>query len=209
MRRAVFLDRDGVINRKAAAGKYVTRWEEMQILPGVATAIGRLNRAAFLVIVVSNQRCVAKGLITPAELDALHERLREKLAREGASIDAIYYCPHERYPLCGCRKPAPGMLFGAARAHGVDLSRSWMIGDSEADVAAGRNAGSKTALLGTRPERGRSDGDLRNADLRAPSLVEAVRQILKLDKVPSNLRARKPPASRSPEHKPFRPHHLA
>ncbi len=117
MKRAAFLDRDGVINRKPPEGQYVTRWEEMQILPGVAEAIASLSGAGFCAIVVSNQRCVAKGLLTILELDSIHQRLCQKLAKAGAEITEVYYCPHDEHPPCGCRKPAPGMLLGAARAH--------------------------------------------------------------------------------------------
>jgi D-glycero-D-manno-heptose 1,7-bisphosphate phosphatase len=173
MIRAAFLDRDGVINRKAREGEYVIRWEEMQILPGVSEAIALLNQAGFLVIVVSNQRCVAKGLITVDELEVLNGRLGETLARAGATVDAIYYCPHEMQPPCRCRKPQPGMLLDAARIHDINLAASWMIGDSDIDVEAGRSAGCKTARLlsaGERPDC--------NADLVAPSLRDVVEEIL-------------------------------
>jgi D-glycero-D-manno-heptose 1,7-bisphosphate phosphatase len=171
--RAAFLDRDGVINRKAREGEYVTRWEEMQILPGAPEAIAQLNQAGFRVIVVSNQRCVAKGLITAADLEALHRRLCEVLATAGARIDAIYHCPHELQPPCLCRKPQPGMLLEAARAHHIDLTASWMIGDSDIDVEAGRNAGCKTARLLSGGETPKS-----NADVIAGSLREVIDQIL-------------------------------
>jgi D-glycero-D-manno-heptose 1,7-bisphosphate phosphatase len=174
MHKAAFLDRDGVINRKPPEGRYVTSWEEMHFLPGVAPAIAQLNQAEFRVIVVSNQRCVAKGLITAADLDSMHKRMCEALATAGAIIDAVYYCPHEEQPCCGCRKPAPGMLLDAASRHEIDLTASWMIGDSEVDVRAGRNAGCKTAQIFIRG--GAADG---NADVVAPSLLEAVHQILK------------------------------
>lgn len=173
MIRAAFLDRDGVINRKAREGEYVIRWKEMQILPGVSDAIVLLNQAGFLVIIASNQRCVAKGLITVAELEVLNRRLCEELASVGAMIDTIYYCPHEMHPPCRCRKPQPGMLLDAARAHDIDLAASWMIGDSDIDVEAGRRAGCKTARLLSAGER--PDG---NADLVAPSLRGVVDQIL-------------------------------
>jgi D-glycero-D-manno-heptose 1,7-bisphosphate phosphatase len=178
MRKAAFLDRDGVINRKAREGEYVTRWEEMQILPGVSDAIGLLNRAGFRVIVVSNQRCVAKGVITTADLEALHRRLCEVLAGAGATIDAIYYCPHETQPPCHCRKPQPGMLLDAARDHDIDLGASWMIGDSQADVEAGKSAGCNTALLA----EGES-GAKQEPSTVAPSLLDAVQHILQLEKV--------------------------
>ena len=147
MTKGVFLDRDGVINRKPPEGDYVTRWEDFQILPGVTEGIAQLNRAGFRVIVVTNQRCIAKGLITVAELELMHERMLHLLAQAGATISAIYYCPHETEPVCQCRKPAPGMLLEAAREHGIDLGASWMIGDSESDIKAGKNAGCKTARL--------------------------------------------------------------
>ncbi|HTA24103.1 MAG TPA: HAD family hydrolase [Terriglobales bacterium] len=174
MNKAAFLDRDGVINQKAPTEEeYITRWEEMQILPGVVEAITLLNRAGFHVVVVSNQRCVAKGLLTVCELDSLHQRLRNELGALGAKIDEIYYCPHEEQPPCSCRKPEPGMLFTAASEHQIDLNSSWMIGDSEKDVKAGRRAGCRTARI-LRP-RVTADG---NADVIAPSLLDAVHQIL-------------------------------
>jgi D-glycero-D-manno-heptose 1,7-bisphosphate phosphatase len=173
MSRAVFLDRDGVINRKAPEGQYVTRWEEMHFLPDADKAIALLNRAGFRVIVVSNQRCVAKGLVTARELESMHERMCAALARAGATIDAVYYCPHEVQPPCSCRKPKPGLLLDAARAHDIDLPASWMIGDSDIDAEAGRNAGCKTALLVSSDNNGSG-----NADVVAPSLLEAVHKIL-------------------------------
>jgi len=171
--RAAFLDRDGVINRKAREGEYLTRWEEIEILPGVARAIGLLNLADFRVIVVSNQRCVAKGLITSSELEAMHRRMCAALANEGASVDAIYYCPHEIQPPCSCRKPGPGMLLTAANEHEIDLNESWMVGDSDIDIAAGISAGCRTVRLVS--DRENIDG---RADLTATSLLEATQRIL-------------------------------
>jgi D-glycero-D-manno-heptose 1,7-bisphosphate phosphatase len=176
MSRATFLDRDGVINVKAPEGRYVTRWEDVRFLPGVATAIRLLNKAGFRVIVVSNQRCVAKGLVTSAEVEALHRKISTELADHGAVIDAVYFCPHETEPPCDCRKPAPGMLLQAAKDHQIDLHASWMIGDSDADVAAGRNAGCKTVLVG------RSANSSASApDLLAQSLLDATEKILELE----------------------------
>src|ERR1700676_858431 len=177
MNKAAFLDRDGVINQKAPTeDEYITRWEEIQLIPGVVEAIALLNRASFLVIVVSNQRCVAKGLLTTAELEAMHQRMCCELQAAGAKIDGVYYCPHEEEPPCSCRKPEPGMLFAAADEHQVDLTSSWMIGDSEKDVQAGRSAGCRTARIL------RADASVDGkADVLARSLLEAARQILRLE----------------------------
>lgn len=178
MNKAAFLDRDGVINRKASTeDEYITRWEEMQILPGVGEAIALLNEAGFCVIVVSNQRCIAKGFLTPDELDSIHERMRSEIAAMGARIDAVYYCPHEEEPPCPCRKPEPGMLFAAADDHRLDLTSSWMIGDSQKDVQAGKSAGCKTARI-LRPHVTEDE----KADVVARSLLEAVHLILRLEK---------------------------
>jgi D-glycero-D-manno-heptose 1,7-bisphosphate phosphatase len=148
----------------------------MEFLPDVREAIRLLNRGGFFVVVVSNQRCVAKGLITTAELDSLHARMREEFAAAGARIDAIYYCPHEMLPPCACRKPQPGLLLDAARKHELDLTASWMIGDSEHDIEAGRTAGCRTVRL-TDDGKSKDNG----ADVFASSLLEAARKILQID----------------------------
>jgi D-glycero-D-manno-heptose 1,7-bisphosphate phosphatase len=175
MKRGVFLDRDGVINRKADGENYITRWEDFHFLPEVADGIASLNRAGWSVIVTSNQRCVAKGLLSIEALEAIHQHMREELLAGGAKVDGIYYCPHEKEESCNCRKPAPGMLLAAAKEHQIDLRSSWMIGDSETDVEAGRRAGCRTAQLVTNPESANG-----NADLYVRSLVEASRRILKV-----------------------------
>jgi D-glycero-D-manno-heptose 1,7-bisphosphate phosphatase len=177
MKKAVFLDRDGVINERATTeGEYITRWEELHFLPGVVEAITLLNRAGFLVIIVSNQRCIAKGLLTSAGLDSIHRRMCRELKLLGATIDAIYYCPHEEQPPCECRKPQAGMLFAAAAECEIDLSSSWMIGDSDKDIEAGKRAECRTARI-TQPEA--REGS--RADLIAGSLLEAAQMILRLE----------------------------
>jgi D-glycero-D-manno-heptose 1,7-bisphosphate phosphatase len=185
--RAVFLDRDGVINQKPIEGQYVTRWEDFHILPGVIEGIVLLNRAGFRVIVVTNQRCVAKGLLTVTELEKMHERMTDFLVRAGATIDGTFYCPHEMEPSCDCRKPAPGMLLNAARLLDIELPASWMIGDSDIDVEAGRNAGCKTARLSATGEAieepRRYSATLSRADIVAPSLLDAIHQILRREGV--------------------------
>ena len=173
MVRAVFLDRDGVINQKAPEGRYVTRWAEVEFLAGGAEAVKRFRSAGFLVVVVSNQRAVAKGLITEEGLASLHHRMWKELFGPGKGFDAVYYCPHDTDPPCRCRKPQPGMLLAAAQDRGIDLTASWMIGDSESDVEAGRSAGCRTIQI--------CSPDVRPstlADQVAGSLAEATDVIL-------------------------------
>ncbi len=180
--RAVFLDRDGVINQKADEGRYITRWADFHILPGAAEGLSLLYLAGFRVIVVTNQRCVAKGLLSESELESLHQQMTALLARSGAVIDSIYYCPHEADLSCNCRKPAPGMLLAAAGAHDIDLSASWMIGDSDIDVRAGRNAGCKTVRVATSHTPSQADifsGSSVSPDIIASSLLDAARQIIR------------------------------
>jgi D-glycero-D-manno-heptose 1,7-bisphosphate phosphatase len=146
----------------------------MDFLSGVAKAIALLNRADFQVFVVTNQRCVAKGVVKASELEAIHQRMCRELAETGAIISAVYYCPHEKQPPCSCRKPEPGMLFAAAREHLIDLSASWIIGDSDADIQAGRKAGCKAARISGTPDSGNA-----KPDVVASSLLDAVRKILR------------------------------
>lgn len=187
MTRAVFLDRDGVINQKPPEGEYVTRWEDFHILPGVAEGVALLNRVGFSVIIVTNQRCIAKGLITVAELENMHQRMTELLAKAGAIIDATFYCPHEVEPVCECRKPAPGMLLNAARLRGIDLSASWMIGDSDIDIEAGTNAGCKTVRLMLGKEgldkTEHVSTSTSHADITARSFLEAIRRLFEREGV--------------------------
>lgn len=175
MHRAVFLDRDGVINRRAPQGQYITQWEDFELLPKVPAGIQLLNEANFAIIVVSNQRCVAKGLLTIQELEAIHQRMLHQLASSNARIDAVYYCPHDDVLACSCRKPAPGMLLLAAEEHSIDLSNSWMVGDSDSDVEAGKRAGSRTIRI-LRPE----SSPRTPADLTADSLYDAATRIASL-----------------------------
>ena len=177
MKKAAFLDRDGVINKKRPEGEYVTNWGEFEFLPGVGEAIALLAKAGFEAIIISNQRCVAKGLLTPAELQSIHQRMCGELALQGAAITDGYYCPHDLQPACNCRKPAPGMLLQAAEEHGIDLANSWMIGDSEIDIKAGKAAGCRTARI-FNTELAATD-----ADIIASSLLDAVQQILRADTV--------------------------
>ena len=176
MNKAVFLDRDGVINGKAPGDGYITRWQDFRILPGVAEAIRRLRDAGFLVIVITNQRCVAKGLLSESELQEIHQNMVRMLRRQKAAINAVYYCPHEVDENCGCRKPRPGMILQAARDHQIDLHSSWMVGDDCRDVETGKAAGCKTILLAATHAAHHSAPQ---ADFVVPSLDEAVEYIVK------------------------------
>lgn len=170
--RCVFLDRDGVINKKAPEGDYIKSWGEFEFLPGVKEAIRKLNGQGFLAIIISNQRGIAKGVMTEDDLEEINTKMGEELRKETAAIDGIYYCPHDIEDYCGCRKPEPGLLLRAAREHDIDLGRSWMIGDSESDIEAGKRAGCKTILIGSSPLNYSPKGI--EPDLLANSLTAAV-----------------------------------
>src|SRR6266481_6189225 len=125
--KAIFLDRDGVINRKAADGEYITNWLEMETLPGALAAAVALDRAGYLIFVVTNQRGVAIGKILEADLNEIHRRMKQEFVDAGARIKEIYCCPHDVQVNCQCRKPKPGMLFQAAREHNLNLADCWII----------------------------------------------------------------------------------
>jgi D-glycero-D-manno-heptose 1,7-bisphosphate phosphatase len=176
-RRAVFLDRDGTINEEK---EYLHRIEDFEFIPGSPEAIRRLKEAGFLVIVVTNQSGVARGYYSLEDVAILHRHMQEKLDAAGAAVDGIYVCPHhpvegigEYRRECDCRKGRPGMLLRGAREHGIDLSRSYMIGDKAADVEAGEMAGCMPLMVLTgygkaeaariSPERVRCFADLAEA----------------------------------------------
>lgn len=142
-----FLDRDGTINRKPPEGSYVCEPSQLELLPGVGSAIGRLNRAGIKVIVVTNQRAVARGLMDESTLLDVHRRMRCLLEAQDAAVDRIYSCVHE-VGTCACRKPDPGLLLKAmAEDPAITRSPFVMIGDSDSDVAAGRLVGAETVRL--------------------------------------------------------------
>jgi D-glycero-D-manno-heptose 1,7-bisphosphate phosphatase len=146
--RAVFLDRDGVINVEKG---YLHRIEDLAFLPGVPEAIGLLKDAGYLVIVITNQSGVARGYYTMEAVSLLHRHMEHELAALGARIDAWYVCPHhpEHGGGCSCRKPLPGMIEQAAADFRIDPARSYMIGDKLSDVEAGLAAGCRSILVGT------------------------------------------------------------
>lgn len=159
--KAIFLDRDGTINKYVG---FLTHIEDFELLPGVSDAIKLFHEMGYLVIVVTNQPVIARGEISLEELDEIHKKLETLLGREGAYIDDLFFCSHHpdrgfegevlKYKIdCECRKPKPGMLLKAAKIYNMDLSRSWMVGDGERDIKAGKNAGCKTCYLGEAEEK--------------------------------------------------------
>lgn len=154
--RAIFLDRDGTINKYVG---FLRNIDDFELLPGVADAIKTINVSGCLAIVVTNQPVIARGEVTVSELQDIHNKMETLLGVEGAYLDAIYYCPHHPHKGyegevselkidCECRKPKPGMLLRAAEDFNIDLSASWMLGDGENDIRAGKAAGCRTALIG-------------------------------------------------------------
>ncbi len=151
--KAVFLDRDGTLIVERG---YVTSPAQVALLPGVPEALCRLRDAGWKLFVVTNQACVAKGLVTEEELTAINQRLVMLLGAEGARVDGIYCCPHhpegtvtEFAVDCDCRKPRPGLLEQAAREHDVDLAQSFMVGDTQRDIDAGLAAGARAIQVRT------------------------------------------------------------
>lgn len=132
MRRCVFLDRDGVINCRPAQGEYIHTWAEFRLIPSVVDWIRLFNALDFLVVVVTNQRGVALGLVDPVELTRIHDNMKQELLGLGARIDDIFCCVHQE-DACDCRKPRPGMVMAAARKWDIDLTQSVLIGDSARD----------------------------------------------------------------------------
>ena len=144
-----FLDRDGTINHKPAVGSYVLAPDQLRLLPGAGSAIRRLNQAGWRVVVVTNQRGIARGLISEDDLRRVHEHLLELLGDCGATVDGIYHCPHA-IGVCDCRKPGTGLLKRAQEDDPeITFERAVMIGDSQIDVDAGRAAGIKTVAIGS------------------------------------------------------------
>ncbi len=144
--KAVFLDRDGVINENRV--DYVKNWGEFVFKPKAKAAIRQLNNAGYLVIVVSNQSCISKGIVPENAVNEINRRMEDELNQAGGRIDAIYFCPHTKEENCNCRKPKTGMIDFAVKAHNIDLSQSWFIGDSiKYDVPLGKAVRVKTILI--------------------------------------------------------------
>lgn len=173
----VFLDRDGTLNVKAPEGEYVTRPEDLRLLDGAAEAVRRLNEAAVLAVVVTNQRGVARGRMSWAGVQSVNAELQRQLAGYGAHLDAVYVCPHAGG--CPCRKPRPGLVAQAVADHpGIDLTHSVVVGDGDCDVELGKLLGITTVRVGG--SRAVDSGASASA---ADSLMRAVESLLARDRV--------------------------
>lgn len=153
MHKAIFLDRDGVVNEvKSKRVKFVNKPADLHLLGGVGEAIKKFNDADWKVFVVTNQGGVGLGYMKEKSLKAIHQKMQDDLALSGANIDEIRYCPHKPHEGCACRKPKPQMILDLAKSHNIDLNKSYMVGDRAPDIEAGKQAGTKTVLVGYRLE---------------------------------------------------------
>ncbi|MFC2005280.1 HAD-IIIA family hydrolase, partial [Chloroflexota bacterium] len=146
-KKVILLDRDGVINKKSTEGNYIRNWSEFEFLPEAIEAIRLLTQNGYDIYVATNQRGIARGIMSEYDLEVIHERMREELERKGATIKRIYHCPHGDEDGCDCRKPKPGMLFRAASDNGFDLTKAIFIGDDQRDIEAGNAAGCKVMMV--------------------------------------------------------------
>lgn len=147
MRKAVFIDRDGVINQDL--GKYITNPKEFVFIPGVIEALKKLQKSDFKMVIITNQGGVGKGIYTEKDVAEIHKKMNVLLEKEGIRLDGIYYCPHHPSDGCDCRKPNLGLVKNAIKEHEIDPKSSFFIGDKTSDVKAGKDIGCKTFLVRT------------------------------------------------------------
>lgn len=140
----ILLDRDGVLNQRAARGEYITRPEDFKWIDGSQEAVVTLKKNGFKVLIISNQAGIARGKMSQDNLHSIHQKMQKDLGEHGAQIDGFFFCPHGWDEQCFCRKPSPGLLFQAQREHSFDLTKTLFIGDDERDVLAGQAAGTQT-----------------------------------------------------------------
>ncbi len=186
---AVFVDRDGIINEDRGYA-YVKAWDEFVFLPGVKETFARLAEWGIPVIVVSNQSCVGKGLVRAEQVEEIHERMVAEIEQAGGRILGVYVCPHTDEDACGCRKPAPGLLIQAAGDLGVDLRRSFVVGDSVRDLEAGRQVGAHTVLV----KSGKGKQELEKATERSITPDAVCERLEDLLEVIREARGAPPPA---------------
>lgn len=146
MNRVVFLDRDGVIN-KEKGNEYITSWAEFVFQPGVLTSLRQLTHAGIKIIVITNQSCIGRGIVSREAVEEIHQEMILTAAQHGGKIFAVYFCPHRPEDRCSCRKPEPGLLLRAAKDLSLELKGSYLIGNSLSDIAAGTQVGCTTFLI--------------------------------------------------------------
>lgn len=146
-KKVIFLDRDGVINKKPPKANYIKTWDEFNFLPGSIEAIKILNSLGYKIYVISNQSGIARGILSERDFKIIHKKMQQELKRQRAKIDGIYYCPHGWDDGCRCRKPNPGLLYAASKDHFIDLTKALFIGDDKRDKQAGDTAGCPTILV--------------------------------------------------------------
>ncbi|HUX35794.1 MAG TPA: HAD family hydrolase [Candidatus Paceibacterota bacterium] len=168
-KKALFLDRDGVICEALPRGQYLTRWEEFKLMPGISGLIDEAKNKGYLVIVITNQPQISKGIVSEAEVALINNRMNELL---DGKLDAIYHCPHRNEDNCDCRKPKPGMLLEAGKDFEIDFSASFFLGDADKDVKAGQDAGCKTIFL--KNEHNEEELKNCNPDVVIDALEEAI-----------------------------------
>ena len=149
-KKVVFLDRDGVINKRPRKAGYVKTWAEFEFLPRSIEAIKLLKREGYKLFIISNQPGIARGKMSKKDLDVIHKKMQQELKKNDAKLDGIYFCPHGWNDGCSCRKPKPGLLLQASREHLIDLTKTILIGDDERDIMAGETVGCKTFLIDKR-----------------------------------------------------------
>ena len=171
--RAVFLDRDGTMAKDV---NYCARPEDFKLFPNTAKAIKLLHEHGFKVIVVTNQSGIARGYFTEETLAQIHEKMKEELAKEGAWVDGIYYCPHHPNDNCDCRKPKPKLVLQAAKEYNIDLKHSFVVGDLEMDIGLGKAVGCHTILISPNP--GDDDQKQMSPDYTTFDLYQAARWIV-------------------------------
>ncbi len=171
--RAVFIDRDGTIAKDVTYCRYL---DDFELLPNAAKAIRLLNQFDFKIIVITNQSGIARGYFTEEKLTAIHEKMKGELAKEGAWVDAIYYCPHHPDDNCQCRKPKPKLALQAAKDYDIKFESCFVVGDLQMDIDLGRAIGCRTIKVGVSPI---INNERSKPDIIVSDLFEAAKMIIK------------------------------
>lgn len=175
MNKAVFFDRDGIINKKAPEHDYIKNWDEFAIIPEIINVMKHVQSKGYKIIIVTNQRGIARGLMTINDLSNIHNNLKEKLSKHGVIITDIFFCPHGYNDDCKCRKPKPGMLIEAKKLYEIDFKKSFLVGDSNSDIIAANSVNMKSILYTQKP-------DFKNNNEYPSYVISTLRAIIKIIK---------------------------